>query len=180
MASLYHRFGAFYSSSFSRRPWATLAVANGTLGVIADGLAQSLERREGKSKSPDWDWARSGRFATFGVVMAPVLAEWNKFIEYRFPLRAATSSNAAAAAGRVSLLALGKRVAFDQALFAPFGLVCFVGIMGAVEYKGSWEGIKGKFDDVRAGTGRRTGLHLMASLIHIRVPTADVPPGAHF
>lgn len=31
---------------------------------------------------------------------------------------------------------------------APFGLVCFVGAMGAMEYKGSWEGIKGKFSDV--------------------------------
>lgn len=113
MASLYTRFGAFYSSSFARRPWLTLAVANGTLGVIADGLAQSLDRREKPittttSKS-QWDWPRTGRFATFGVVMAPLLAEWNKFIEYRFPLRAS-------AAGKVSLLALSKRVAFDQIL----------------------------------------------------------------
>jgi hypothetical protein len=87
--------------------------------------------------------------------MAPLLAEWNKFIEYRFPLRtvgATTSAGAGAAAGgsavstgaqaaakgsmaagvaagaaggaaksmssvgKVSLVALGKRVAFDQIL----------------------------------------------------------------
>lgn len=124
MASLYHRFGAFYSSSFSRRPWLTLAVANGTLGVIADGLAQTLDRREQPpppktttdtaSTAQSWDFARSGRFLTFGVVMAPLLAEWNKFIEYRFPLRPAAGTPASL--GKVSMVALAKRVAFDQVL----------------------------------------------------------------
>lgn len=167
MASLYHRFGAFYSSSFSRRPWLTLAIANGTLGVIADSLAQNFEKQQARQQAKDkergsvssretkaWDWARSGRFAAFGVGMAPILAEWNKFIEFAFPLRtnaasasttaggggqaagkasvgavagargsmsaAAAGASAAAAtaasAGKVSLMALGKRVAFDQVL----------------------------------------------------------------
>lgn len=31
---------------------------------------------------------------------------------------------------------------------APFGLVCFVGAMGAMEY-GSTAGVKAKFEDVR-------------------------------
>ncbi|CAO1622028.1 unnamed protein product [Parajaminaea phylloscopi] len=161
MASLYQRFGAFYSRSFSRHPWITLAVANGSLGVVADSLAQNLEKVNAKrdEASPDagkagsqqlqqtqgWDFARSGRFLAFGVGMAPILAEWNKFIEYRFPLRTASSS--AANVGKVSLLALGKRVAFDQILFAPFGLACFVGAMGAMEY-GSLQGVKGKFNDM--------------------------------
>ncbi|PWN24938.1 hypothetical protein BDZ90DRAFT_268667 [Jaminaea rosea] len=168
MASLYHRFGAFYSSSFSRRPWLTLAIANGTLGVIADSLAQNFEKQQARQQAKDkegsvssretkgWDWARSGRFAAFGVGMAPILAEWNKFIEFAFPLRtnaASTSTTAGAAAstavsaGKVSLVALGKRVSFDQVLFAPFGLVCFVGAMGAMEY-GSWPGVKAKFSDM--------------------------------
>lgn len=153
--SAYRSFGAFYARSFAQRPWLTLAVANGTLGVIADSLAQGLEhtqatRKEGESASKEqgWDYARSGRFLAFGVGMAPLLAEWNKFIEYRFPLRASgaagtagTASTGAAAGaagaaragaaasaaattagtlGRVSLLALGKRVAFDQILLCVF------------------------------------------------------------
>lgn len=30
---------------------------------------------------------------------------------------------------------------------APFGLVCFVGTMGVLEYR-NWQGVKGKFEDV--------------------------------
>lgn len=168
MASYYNRFGAFYARSFAARPWATLAVTNGTLSVVADSLAQSLERYQSRPSLSDtsassphpssaadtrealkWDWSRTGRFAFFGVGMAPLLAEWNKFIEYRFPLRtvgatsaagsSAVSTGAQAAAkgsmtagvaagaaggaaksmssvGKVSLVALGKRVAFDQIL----------------------------------------------------------------
>ncbi|CAO1639374.1 unnamed protein product [Sympodiomycopsis kandeliae] len=143
MASLYSRFGSFYSSSFNRRPWLTLAVANGTLGVIADGLAQGLEKQQSTSPKPDkgWDWSRSSRFLIFGIGMAPILAEWNKIIEYRLPLRASP-------VGKVSMAALAKRVAFDQIAFAPFGLVCFVGVMGALEYSGDLERIKGKFKDM--------------------------------
>lgn len=128
MISLYHRFGAFYSSSFTRHPWATLAFANGTLGVVADSLAQYLEKIEAErsrktseqsamTKSQGWNAQRSGRFLAFGLVMAPILAEWNKYIEYRFPLRPASISSATTAnVAKFSLLALGKRVAFDQIL----------------------------------------------------------------
>lgn len=129
-------FSAFYARNFERRPWITLAVTNGTLGVIADGAAQTLERisqaqhsrpREEESAQDKvlsaaeaWDWSRSGRFLAFNVGMAPLLAEWNRFLEFRFPLRSATAATAAtgpgtaAALGRVSLRALGSRVAMDQ------------------------------------------------------------------
>ncbi|KDN38266.1 hypothetical protein K437DRAFT_211251, partial [Tilletiaria anomala UBC 951] len=36
-------FSAFYARSFERRPWLTLAVANGSLGALADVLAQRFE-----------------------------------------------------------------------------------------------------------------------------------------
>lgn len=139
----FRSFGAFYSRSFEKRPYLTLAVANGFLGVVADSLAQSFEKynksnttsrledvsrkvesgvesvaqslhisnsnaAQVKEKEVDWDFARSSRFLAFGVGMAPLLCEWNKFIEYRFPLRNA------AQVGKVSLVALGKRVAVDQ------------------------------------------------------------------
>lgn len=131
----HRRFGAFYARSFERRPWVTLAVANGTLGAIADTLAQTLERYQRPTTptpaklseklgvefstnvkdqvdkaASSWDLARTGRFFTFGVLMAPLLAEWNKFIEFRFPLR----SVGAGPAAKASLTALAKRVAVDQ------------------------------------------------------------------
>ena len=163
--SYYQRFGAFYARSFNNHPWITLAVANSGLGVLSDSLAQNFERYDAKRKaggntdngrlletdskdthllrqsepssSSSWDFARSSRFFIFGVTMAPVLAEWNRFIEYRFPLRTAATATASSAVastgaqvaakggmaaagstaanlGKVSLLALGKRVAFDQ------------------------------------------------------------------
>lgn len=124
----HRRFGAFYARSFERRPWLTLAIANGTLGALADTLAQTLERYNGKQAKHDsskekviqkiegaqdqWDLARTSRFFAFGVGMAPILAEWNKWIEHRFPLR--SSIGAVTGAGKVSLAALGKRVAVDQ------------------------------------------------------------------
>lgn len=137
-------FSSFYGRNFERRPWITLAVTNGILGVLADGAAQSLERisaaqsRQQAAESSDpasgkvtatvsqvteqgpWDWSRSGRFLAFNVGMAPFLAEWNKFLEFRFPLRTPTAAAAGAAAGaagtlgKVSLRALGNRVAMDQ------------------------------------------------------------------
>ena len=131
-------FGAFYTRNFERRPWVTLAVTNGILGVLADGAAQSLERisaaqsrqeasdvtaKSGSSPISEiatesgWDFSRSGRFLAFNVGMAPLLAEWNKFLEFRFPLRTATAgAGLAAGLGKVSLRALGSRVATDQVL----------------------------------------------------------------
>lgn len=37
-------FSAFYARNFERRPWITLAVTNGSLGVVADSLAQAFEK----------------------------------------------------------------------------------------------------------------------------------------
>ncbi|CEH17223.1 Peroxisomal membrane protein MPV17 and related proteins [Ceraceosorus bombacis] len=173
------RFAAFYSRSFAQRPWLTLAVTNGGLSVVADALAQTFELSQAQksgnttsSSGSGFDLARSARFLAFGSAMAPLLAEWNKFIELKFPLRtggpgssaghaktgsglplnshemgklgspkgkgssgaAARYSTAAAAnMGKVSFLALGKRVIVDQGTFAPFGLALFVGFMGLME-----------------------------------------------
>ncbi|UZJ56929.1 hypothetical protein CBS101457_006249 [Exobasidium rhododendri] len=166
----HRRFGAFYARSFERRPWVTLAVANGTLGAIADTLAQTLERYQrpstatkiitehldsaktaltGTESSPSsvpWDVARTGRFFAFGVMMAPLLAQWNNFIEFRFPLRGSVGSGVGSVA-KVSMTALAKRVSVDQLGFAPFGLACFVGAMGFMEGR-DMEGIQSKFKEM--------------------------------
>ncbi|SPO23647.1 related to SYM1 - protein required for ethanol metabolism [Ustilago trichophora] len=169
-------FSAFYTRNFDRRPWLTLAVTNGILGVVADGAAQSLERisaaqtqqQEAEwssqqsptpsldkdthvktSQDSSWDWSRSGRFLAFNVGMAPLLAEWNRFLEFRFPLRSASAAPATAAAslGKVSLRALGSRVAMDQLVFAPIGLALFTASMGYME-RGSLEGVQAKFGEM--------------------------------
>ncbi|EPQ31022.1 uncharacterized protein PFL1_01211 [Pseudozyma flocculosa PF-1] len=177
-------FSAFYARNFERRPWVTLAVTNGILGVVADSVAQSLELVSRRQKLQDsqsgkqvelrreleaqrgetgagaggggWDFARNGRFLAFNVGMAPILAEWNRFIEHRFPLRvpaagavAGQVGEAVKSAGRVSAKALVKRVATDQILFAPFGLVMFVGSMGLME-RGTIQGTKDKFSEMYA------------------------------
>ncbi|CCF52613.1 hypothetical protein NDA11_003653 [Ustilago hordei] len=166
-------FSSFYTRNFDRRPWMTLAVTNGIFGVLADGAAQSLERiSEAQSRQQaaefsesasdkitatvsqiteqsSWDWSRSGRFLAFNVGMAPLLAEWNKFLEFRFPLRspATAAAGAAGTLGKVSLRALGSRVAMDQLLLAPFGLAVFTGSMGYME-RGSVDGVKAKFREL--------------------------------
>ncbi|KAN0065875.1 hypothetical protein ACQY0O_001006 [Thecaphora frezii] len=151
-------FGQFYTRNFERRPWLTLAVTNGFLGLVADSVAQSFERlshRQNQTRlassdpqQPSWDWARNARFLVFNASVAPLMAEWNRFLEFRFPLRPALVGSAAKEAGKVSAKALAKRVAFDQIVFAPFGLALFVGAMGFME-RGSWQGTKEKYSEVR-------------------------------
>ena len=39
------RLGTFYNRMFEKYPWGTLAVTNGLLTEVADGLAQTFDRR---------------------------------------------------------------------------------------------------------------------------------------
>jgi protein Mpv17 len=96
---------------------------------------------------PAYDPIRTVRFVVFGTMMGPLLARWNHFLEHRFPLRplstqAAASKHVAKGAGapvenvqrimlsstggttsnKVSITALAKRVAADQACMAPLGV----------------------------------------------------------
>lgn len=138
--------GSAYNRLFATRPWATLAVANGVLSVVADALAQTFERRKAarsaaeETAAPGWDVARSGRFLAFGAGMAPLLAEWNRFVEFHFPLRSSM--------GRVQLGALARRVLADQIGFAPIGLALFVGSMGLMDGQHSLGALRKKFADV--------------------------------
>jgi protein Mpv17 len=121
---------AFYARSFAQHPWVTLGVTNGGLSLVADSLAQGLSSGAPASGvAPGYDALRGMRFLAFGAAMAPLLAEWNRFIELRFPLRSAAPAlpshvelrgvgegvaKEVAAQGRVSLRALAKRVVVDQ------------------------------------------------------------------
>ncbi|TDL28748.1 hypothetical protein BD410DRAFT_760321 [Rickenella mellea] len=117
-----------YQRSFDARPSTTLALTNGTLFALGDAVAQLSQIMQAKSnEEKSYQPLRTLRFFTFGVGMGPLLGRWNRFLEQRFPLRAVGGS------GKVSTTALCKRVAADQLVMAPIGLVLFLGSMGVME-----------------------------------------------
>lgn len=169
---------------------------------------------------PSWDIDRSLRFATYGFALGPLIEKWNRFLEYRFPLKPISDSfidpslkksddeyldpNTPAFAeklmraaekegfkvniergdssqgqgqsshdatprivelpdgkshivdpqtvampntgqpGQISVAALFKRVAVDQLVMAPLGILLFLTSMGLLEGQ-EWEGIKERY-----------------------------------
>jgi len=156
-ARLTSRFNAYYNE----RPVLTMMVSNAILGGIADTVAQTitavrqqavrkhpaglnprddalaieiheLDRKnplnerdlvpDSRLLPPPFDFERLTRFMAYGFLMAPVQFRWFNFLEKTFPI---TKTSAA-------LPAL-KRVAFDQFIFAPFGIACFFTAMTVAE-----------------------------------------------
>lgn len=132
-----------------------MMVTNAVLGGVADTVAQSItavrERAlrkspagrddpvaieldakdpftdrelipESKILPPPFDFERLTRFMGYGFMMAPVQFKWFRFLEKTFPLSKASA-----------FVPAMKRVAFDQLIFAPFGLVCFYTVMTVAE-----------------------------------------------
>ncbi|KAK4109826.1 hypothetical protein N656DRAFT_322364 [Canariomyces notabilis] len=158
LARLTGRFNAYYDE----RPLLTMMVTNSILGGIADTVAQTitsvrqralrkhpngqlspredalaieiheLDRKnpfnnrdlipESKLLPPPFDFERLTRFMAYGFCMAPVQFRWFKFLEKCFPI-SKTSAFAPAM----------KRVAFDQLIFAPFGVAAFFTVMTVAE-----------------------------------------------
>ncbi|KAL1877339.1 hypothetical protein VTK73DRAFT_8712 [Phialemonium thermophilum] len=159
VARLSSRFNTYYDE----RPVLTMMVTNAVLGGIADTVAQSitaireralrkyptgqppspkedpiaveiheLDRKqpfsdrelipESRSLPPPFDFERLTRFMAYGFAMAPIQFRWFRFLERCFPL---TKTSA--------FLPAMKRVAFDQLIFAPFGLLCFFSAMTFAE-----------------------------------------------
>lgn len=141
-----------YQAHFETRPAVTLAIVNGALGALADVVAQTCQimltsPRSQSSRSQEFDpppaktldFARTARFAAFGIGMGPLLGRWNLFLEKNYPLRSV--------GGKVSLKSLGKRVLVDQTLMAPIGMAIFITSMGFMEAR-DVAGIKQKFFDM--------------------------------
>jgi len=140
-------FFKFYQRSFDKRPVITLICANATLNALGDGVAQgsqiTLAKRDPynvERPKPRYDYLRTLRFVVFGGVMGPIIGRWASFLEYRFPLRAVTG-------GKASMSALVKRVASDQLIMSPIGLVVFLGSMGLMERRSTDE-INQKYKDL--------------------------------
>jgi protein Mpv17 len=140
----------------------TMMVSNAVLGGVADTVAQSitavreralrknpgtpldpredrlaieiheLDRKnplndrdlipDSKVLPPPFDFERLTRFMAYGFCMAPLQFRWFKFLDRAFPIKKSAALGPAL-----------KRVAFDQLIFAPFGLVCFFTAMTVAE-----------------------------------------------
>lgn len=151
------RLTAKFNSHYAEKPVLTTMVTNAVLGGVADTVAQlitaykSRPRRGGsgsgedfisieihdldkekppavgelgytRNAPPAFDFERLTRFMSYGFFMAPLQFTWFKFLSRAFPL---TRKNP-------TIPAL-KRVAADQLMFAPFGLVCFFSFMTIAE-----------------------------------------------
>lgn len=64
-----------------------------------------------KNMPPPFDFERLTRFMSYGFFMAPIQFKWFGFLSRVFPL-----------AKKNPTVSAMKRVAFDQLLFAPFGM----------------------------------------------------------
>lgn len=150
-----------------------MMVTNAVLGGIADTVAQSItavrERAlrkspagrddplaieldakdpitdrelipESKVLPPPFDFERLTRFMAYGFMMAPLQFKWFRFLEKTFPLSKTSA-----------FVPAMKRVAFDQLIFAPFGLVCFYTAMTVAEGGGK-RAVYNKFRDMYVPT----------------------------
>ncbi|KAH6888414.1 hypothetical protein B0T10DRAFT_53785 [Thelonectria olida] len=147
------RLTARFNSYYDERPLMTMMVTNAILGGIADTVAQSItairhrsvrklgsekddgisisisevDRRGGlipdsKALPPPFDFERLTRFMAYGFCMAPVQFKWFRFLERAFPITKTSAFGPAM-----------KRVAFDQLVFAPFGVAVFFTVMTVAE-----------------------------------------------
>ncbi|KAI2621834.1 hypothetical protein GGR54DRAFT_83732 [Hypoxylon sp. NC1633] len=155
IARLVLRFNAYYDE----RPVLTMMVTNAVLGGVADTVAQTitsireraLRKPGGVTKDdtvaieiheldrknpwnerdlipdsiglpPPFDFERLTRFMAYGFGMAPLQYKWFSFLSRAFPI---TKTSA--------FVPAMKRVAFDQLIFAPFGIGCFFTVMTIAE-----------------------------------------------
>ncbi|TEB39321.1 hypothetical protein FA13DRAFT_1809104 [Coprinellus micaceus] len=150
-----------YQQSFDTHPNITLSIAGGCLNALGDCVAQVAEgTTRDKPDRNQYDIVRTARFFAYGATLSPFLGRWNALLESRFPLhlRRPLTHRANAAGGLirpgetasnnpVSSRQLLKRVAADQIIMAPLGLVLFIGSMGMMEGRTRSQ-IKQKYQDL--------------------------------
>ncbi|KAL4930197.1 Mpv17/PMP22 family protein [Aspergillus undulatus] len=166
------RLAAKFNSYYAEKPVLTTMVTNAILGGVADTVAQLItafraragvrqgddfisieihdidkekppalgELGHAKHTPPPFDFERLVRFMSYGFFMAPIQFQWFGWLSRTFPLAKKNPT--------VSAL---KRVACDQLLFAPFGLVCFFSYMTIAE-GGGRRALTRKFQDVYLST----------------------------
>lgn len=171
------RLIAKFNESYDKRPLVTMMVSNAILGGLADTTAQLItgirERAARKPGGPNadedpiaieiheldkavsnddlipnspqlpppFDFARLSRFMGYGFAMAPLQFKWFKFLSSAFPIGPKYNAVAQTA----------KRVACDQLLFAPAGLVIFYSAMTLAE-GGNMQNVKHKLRNMYVPT----------------------------
>lgn len=154
--ALVARLTARFNSYYDERPVMTMMVTNAVLGGIADTVAQTitsfrlranrktdgLSKRDdvnieiadldrktsyqdflpGQQAPPPFDFERLTRFMAYGFCMAPIQFKWFQFLGRIFPISKTSAFGPAM-----------KRVAFDQFIFAPAGLLVFFTTMTVAE-----------------------------------------------
>ncbi|KAI5849958.1 hypothetical protein BZA05DRAFT_374540 [Tricharina praecox] len=162
-----------YDHAFNKRPVLTMMLTNLVLGGVADTTAQTVthvrqrllhtsrpltapqklalnidekileklphagsELIPTSPASTSFDFARLARFASWGFIVAPVQFKWLQFLHRSFPLSKAQG-----------VRPLLKRVALDQLLFAPVGLLGFFTYVSFAE-GGGMEALKKRLDNV--------------------------------
>ncbi|OXV11605.1 hypothetical protein Egran_00635 [Elaphomyces granulatus] len=151
------RLASKFNSYYAEKPVLTTMVTNAVLGGIADTVAQIVtafkarqkrrssasgddfisieihdldkakpptltELGQAKNRPQPFDFERLTRFMAYGFFMAPIQFQWFGFLSRAFPI---TKKHA-------TLPAL-KRVAADQLMFAPVGLILFFTFMTVAE-----------------------------------------------
>lgn len=138
-----------FEAAYARKPILTTMITNAVLGGIADTTAQiissvrttavrkpggvqkddtlaieihELDRKnpwpphdivpDSSNLPPPFDFERLIRFMSYGFLMAPLQYKWFGFLSRTFP--------ATKASGTMPAI---KRVAFDQLIFAPMGML---------------------------------------------------------
>uniref|UniRef100_A0A7S4HXI7 Uncharacterized protein n=1 Tax=Vannella robusta TaxID=1487602 RepID=A0A7S4HXI7_9EUKA len=115
----------WYDRCIRQRPVLTKAVTSATLMGVGDTLSQYAEQRDQEEFRVDF--ARCARMAVIGSAIGPTLHYWYGTLD-RFIT--ATGSKGALA-----------KLAFDQALFAPFIIAAVTTAIGVSEGK-NWDQLK--------------------------------------
>lgn len=128
-------FRVFYDDCLRRQPLLTKCVTSGVLFGVGDRLAQHLEGRKAAEvdeaspadeldagKSPSSDFARTGRMMLYGgLVFPPIAHHWYNWIERLAPGSAA--------------MAVARKIAMDQLIFAPGITTTFFTVSQSLEGK---------------------------------------------
>mmetsp|Transcript_25499 Transcript_25499/g.38477 ORF Transcript_25499/g.38477 Transcript_25499/m.38477 type:complete len:251 (-) Transcript_25499:16-768(-) len=115
----------WYVTKLDTHPITTKCISSGLISGSGDLLCQSIiAKRKQQSTSHELDWMRTLRFTLLGsFLVAPTVHSWYGMLMSRIP--------------GTSLAAIGKRLFFDQGLFAPLFTPTFISMLTVLEHLSS-------------------------------------------
>ncbi|PVU87933.1 hypothetical protein BB561_006117 [Smittium simulii] len=145
-------FSRAWNKCAAKFPVLTLSVTNGVLAGSGNILAQSImiyrdqDNKLGNNVSKEFNYVEVMRFFAYGFMFAPISFKWVKYLDKRFPFKSVSASMGGKLPSTANSLlkqkkdaafwsTVGKRVAYDQILFAPAAVALFIVSMGFLESK---------------------------------------------